>query len=69
LTFGIDGVERQGRLSRSRRTRHHSDGSPWDLQIEAFEVMLPGAADDDTVFHIPNLSAAPKICRIAVVNR
>src|SRR5436305_12532320 len=51
MPFGIDSIESQRRLSRARWTGHDRDRSSRDLDVESFEVVLAGAADDDAVLH------------------
>ncbi len=51
LPLGVDRVEGERRLARSRRTGHHGDRPARDLEVEALEVVLAGAANDDRGFH------------------
>jgi hypothetical protein len=52
LPFGVDRVERERGLAGAGRTRDDGERPPWDLQIEALQIMLPRSADDDLVLHV-----------------
>ncbi len=45
LAFGIDGVEREARLSAARQAGDDDELVARQLDIDALEVMLAGAAD------------------------
>ncbi len=45
LPFSIDGVERQRTLARPRQTGNHHQPVVRDINIDALEVVFPGAAD------------------------
>ena len=47
LAFGIDRVERQGRLSRSRQARHHHKLAPWNIHVDILQIVFLRAAHAD----------------------
>jgi hypothetical protein len=49
LPLGVDRVEGEGRLARAGGPRDDGERPPRDLEIEALEIVLPRAADDDPV--------------------
>ena len=51
LSFGVDRVEGERGLARAGGSRDDREGASRDLEVEAFEVVLPRAADDDLVLH------------------
>ena len=51
LALGVDRVEGERGLARAGRPRDDREGAPRDLEVEALEVVLPRAADDDPVLH------------------
>src|SRR3989442_9532645 len=46
LALGVEGVERQRALAGPRRSGDDREGAPWQLDGDAFEVVLPRVADD-----------------------
>ena len=53
LAFGVDGVERQRRLARPRQPGDDDQPVPRQVDVDALEVMLAGAADGDALLHDP----------------
>ena len=51
LSLGVDRVEGERRLARAGRPGDDGEGAPRDLEVEAFEIVLPRAADDDAILH------------------
>ena len=51
LALGVDGVEGEGGLARAGGSRDDRERASRDLEVEAFEIVLPRAADDDPVLH------------------
>ena len=49
LPLGVDGVERQRRLARSREPGDHHQTVAGDVDVDAFQVVRPGASDADEV--------------------
>ena len=49
LALGEDGVERQGGLARSGQTREDDELVTGDVDVDVFEIVLPGAAHADPV--------------------
>jgi hypothetical protein len=47
LSFGVDRVERERRLPRSREARDHDHLVAWDLDVDVLEVVLARALDVD----------------------
>ncbi len=52
LAFGIERVERQGGFSRAGQAGHHHQAVAGKGDVDVFQIVLPGAPDDDAVgFH------------------
>ena len=51
LTFGVDRVERERRLARTRQAGEHDELVAGQLDIDVSQVVLARAADDDRVVH------------------
>ncbi len=49
LTFGVDRVERERRLARSRHAGEHDERVARDREVDPLEVVLPRAADDEVL--------------------
>jgi len=49
LAFGVKRVEGKGRLSCAAHTGDDGEAAKGDIEIEAFEVMLPDPSDPDTI--------------------
>ncbi len=49
LPLGVESVEGQGRLARSGEAGDHHQPVSGQVQIDVFQVVLPGAADDDLI--------------------
>ena len=49
LALGVDRVERQRGLARSRQPRDHRQRVPRDRQADVLEIVLPGTRDDDLI--------------------
>ena len=49
LPLGVDGVERERRLARSREPGDHHQPVAGDVDVDAFQVVRPGATDADEV--------------------
>src|SRR5688500_1502369 len=63
LAFGIDGVEGEGGFSGARRPGDDCEGAAGNFEVEALQVVLPRAANDDAFFHILNLFTRLGMCR------
>ena len=49
LPLGVDGVEGERRLARTRKPRDHHQPVAGDVDVDAFQVVRPGAADANEV--------------------
>ena len=52
LPLGVDGVERERRLARTRKPRDHHQPVAGDVDVDAFQVVGPGATDADEVHEV-----------------
>jgi len=52
LAFGVDGIEGQGALAGAGEARHHHQLVPGDGDVDIFQVVDPGALDDDLILHM-----------------
>ena len=49
LAFGVEGVEREGRLAGSADAGDHDQLVPRDRDVDVFQVVLAGTGDSDFV--------------------
>src|SRR5207247_92608 len=50
LSLGVDRIERQRRLSRTRQPRDDGKLVAWNPDVDVFEVVFPGTPDEQRIF-------------------